>query len=171
LIFDSQDISNTFQDFNRGLQKIVETGLPKELGVQPLAVVTPHGKAYVVGFSWSSDDHDKGREVLAQIERLGTVVMNTVQPVTVSEYTESIRNMVPTEAYGSLKTISVRKITDEVGAVIGRNLEKMPLSIGAALSIHDLHGPSASLNEGSVFGSREPHFMIELVRRIHPTLP
>ena len=69
--------------------------------------------------------------------------------------------MVPANAYGTLKTLSIRKMTPEAVAIMGRNVEKMP----SALSIHERRGHSAALREKSVFRSKQSHWVIELVNR------
>jgi len=54
-------------------------------------------------------------------------------------------------------------MSEEATTVIARNLERMPATVGAALSIHELRAQSASPQPNSVFTAREPHFVLELI--------
>jgi hypothetical protein len=166
LIYNSPDISNTLQTFQQGHNKLLATGLPLELSIQQVVTNTPNGRILLVGFFWGSDDHERGRDYLRQFEALGEVVINTVQPITIPEYAEAYSAVVPKSAYGTIRTISLRRLDDQAIAVMGRNLEKMPSIAGSNFAIHDLRGQSARPTEDSVFGSRESHFVLELVRWI-----
>ena len=166
VLFDSQDISTAFQAFNTGYQKILANKPPSALGFQQLITNTPSGKAFGVAFMWSSDDQEAGRAWLGQIEALGKVVLNSVTPTTISKYLELMAPVVPTSIYGTVKTTSVRSITSEIIQIIGRNAEKMPTRFGAQLVIHELRGPSAVPKTDSVFGSRESHFVLELIAQV-----
>ena len=70
---------------------------------------------------------------------------------------------VSSNVYGGEKTVSVRKLSEQVNKIIGKNLEKMPSDSGTAFSIQECRGPSAVPNLGSVFAPRVPHFVIELI--------
>jgi hypothetical protein len=52
----------------------------------------------VPGLVWAPDDHNAGRAALAKIEALDTVVMNTVDPKTISEHVETIGSQFPSSA-------------------------------------------------------------------------
>ena len=67
---------------------------------------------------------------------------------------------------GSVGTISIRDLNEEAIAVIARNVEKMPAVNGAGFFIHELRGPSAAPNPESVFGSREPHMVLEIIKTV-----
>jgi hypothetical protein len=163
VILDSQDVNDAFQHYNKGYNELLANGVPRELSTQQLVVNTPNGRAFLLGFLWSSDDHEEGRAYLAEIEALGSAVLNTVESKTIAEYSEGNSQMVPPNAYGTLKSLNIRKMTPEAVAVMGRNVEKMPSALGVALSIHELRGPSTAPSDQSVLGSREPHFVLELV--------
>ena len=123
----------------------------------------PHGRAFAVIFMWCSEDEATGREYLDKVTALGTPVMNTVAISTIHEWLQGLASLVPSSAYGSTGTISVRELSPEVMAIIGRNLEKMPSHSGCGFSIHQLRKPIEEVHTDSVFGSREPHFMIEFI--------
>jgi hypothetical protein len=163
LIYESQDIATTFQRFNAGYQELSSKGLPRELSTQQMVVNTPAGKIFAVGFTWSSEDDKAGRQWLTQFEGLGTVLMNDVKVTTVPDWMKTMDKLVARTAYGSSRTHSFRQLTSEVTAILGSRLEKMPIDPGTMFVTHELRGPSASPNDTSVFGTREPHFVLEIL--------
>lgn len=166
IVFDSQDITSVYQSYNAGYQTLLDEGLSPALSSQQMVVNSPNGRAFAVGIIWSSDDHDAGRAELAKIEALGTVVMNTVGPTTVADYMEMLSTQIPSSAYGACQTLSIRKLNNETTAIMSRNFDKMPPSFGTAFTIHELRGPSAAPKSNSVFGLREPHFMLEFISTV-----
>jgi hypothetical protein len=164
IIYDSTDIAATARNFSYGYQKLKIEGLPSALCAQQLVMNSPQGKTFFGSFIWGSDDHETGQAYLAKITALGRVVMNTVRPSTISGYLQAMKPLIPQNAYGSVETISLRELNPEAIAVIARNVEKMPSVNGAAFFIHELRGPSAAANIESVFGSREPHMVVELTK-------
>ncbi|KAH8599401.1 D-lactate dehydrogenase [Bisporella sp. PMI_857] len=163
LIYDSQDLKSTIKNFNSGYQELLAKEDLSKLNVQELIVNTPHGKVLALGFLYSSDDIERGQSLLAQIEALGTVVMNTVSRNTISAYMDSMAKLVPAHAYGSLRTISLRSLTEEVLDLIVSNCEKMPTANGNGFCMHELRGPSSKPKSDSVFAAREPHYVIEII--------
>jgi hypothetical protein len=166
LIFDSQDISSTIQSYAQGYQKLVANESFPPMTTQQIITNTPHGRAFAVGFVWNSDDMEAGQACLAQVAALGNVIMNTVIPMSISAYQDMVTAMIPNKIYGTVKTLSVRSITDEVADIVGRNAEKMPPHFGANFTIHELRGPSAVAKTDSVFGSREPHYLLEFIAQV-----
>jgi hypothetical protein len=164
LMYDSNNnISATFQNFNAGYQELSGAGLPPELALQQAVVNTPDGKMFRVMFHWGSDNEKAGRVYLAKIEKLGTVVMNTVATTTVGGWLKGSQAFVPPGVYGSSRTINLREITPEVTRILGPITAEMPSDPGTMYSVHELRGDSASPQTNSVFGSREPHMMVEFV--------
>lgn len=166
IIFDSTDIASAARNFSAGYRDLLAEGLPSPLYVQQIVLNTPHGKVFAIAFFWGSDDHEKGQACLAKIAALGSVAMNTVSSITLAEFLQTMKTAVPPNAYGSIKTISIRELTPETMEIMARNIEKMPLTNGTAFSMHELRGLSASPNEDSVFGSREPHMMLEIITTV-----
>ena len=162
-MYASSDISATFQNFNAGYQELSRAGLPLELALQQFVVNTPQGKMFGVNFHWGSDNEEAGRVNLEKVEKLGTVVMNTVATTTVGAWLEGHRAIVPSGVYGSTRTINLREITPEVTKIVGPILAEMPSDPGTMYSVHELRGGSASPKTNSVFGSREPHMMVEFI--------
>ena len=166
IIFDSTDIAATARTFDDGYRNLSDEGLPGALYVQQLAMTTPVGKVFAVAYFWGSDDHEEGQSYLAKVAALGTPIMNTVASSTLAAFLEIMKASVPPNAYGSIETLSIRGLTSEAIETIARNVEKMPATLGTAFSMHELRGASAAPNGESVFGSREPHFMMELITTV-----
>ncbi|OBT84640.1 hypothetical protein VE02_05460 [Pseudogymnoascus sp. 03VT05] len=164
IIFDSQDIISTYKNFNAGYKELLEDGsVPLELGIYQFIMNTLHGRAFALALAWSSEDHDAGRATIAKIAALGPVTMNTVEPKTIADHIDFIGTQVHWQAYGTCQTVSIRKLNENATKILGREFEKMPSSFGTSLGVHELRGPSAAPNSDSVFASREPHFMLELI--------
>ncbi|KAH6722141.1 D-lactate dehydrogenase [Leptodontidium sp. MPI-SDFR-AT-0119] len=163
LILDSQDLASTFKKFNAGYLELSAKAMPSELVVQQLIVNSPHGKAMCVAFMWSSEDVEAGQIWLKKIEALATVVMNTVAVSTVPAYLKGNAALVPESVHGAGYTHNFRKITSEVAEVISGSLLKMVEDPGSMFVVHELKGASTTPNNGSVFGTREEHFMLEIL--------
>lgn len=131
--------------------------------MQQIVVNSPYGRALVFSFTWSSEDIEAGRAWLSKCEAFGTVVMNTVAETTIPEVHKEADTMVPPALFGSSRTHSLREMTEEATAAASPFLEKMPSDPGTMLVVHQLRGPSAMPTKESVFGSREPHFMLEII--------
>jgi hypothetical protein len=163
IIYNSQDIGTTLRDFNAGYQKLAAEGMPPELNVQQMVVNAPPGRMFGIGFMWSSEDGEKGRLWCKKFETLGSVIMSNVEITTIPNWYKANAAMVPHSAYGTSRTHSLRTMSTEATAVIGRNLENMPSNPATMLSIHELRGLSSVPDAGSVFGTREPHYMLEIL--------
>lgn len=163
IVLETPDFASTYENFNAGYAAMQEKGIPDELDVQQLILNGAHGRILGIGIVWSSDDHETGRLWVAKIKALGKEVMNSITASTVLQYVEGLAEHMDDSAFGAAQTINLRKWTKETSKILGSFLDKMPSSIGTAVSVHELHGPSAAPNPGSVFRAREPHFMVELI--------
>lgn len=163
IMYDSKDISSVFQNFNAGYQELATKGLPLELTVQQMFFNALPGRVYGIGFMWSSDDMESGHIWCQRMAALGPVVMNTVKAIAIPEWLGATAGLVPSSVYGSSQTHNVRKMSNQVTDIIGRHLQRMPSDPATMFSIHELRGHSAHANNESVFGTREPHFMLEII--------
>lgn len=116
-----------------------------------------------VSFMWSSEDVDTGRVWLEKFLALGQVLMSTVNVTKIPEWLDGLSSLAPKAEYGSGCTHNIRKISSKMAGILGNYLERMPSNPGAMLSFHQLRGKSASPDPKSVFGTREPHFMVEIL--------
>ncbi|KAI1878353.1 uncharacterized protein JN550_000535 [Neoarthrinium moseri] len=164
IVYKSQELSATLHMFSSGYKALAKNGLPKSLGIQQSVVNTPFGKALAVGFLWSSDDIETGRQWLDQVTPLGgEVALNTVKATTTPEWMAISTELPPKSAYGGNCTISVKEMTDEVVAVMAQEFAKMPDDPATLFSAHQLRGPSAAPRAGSVFSARTPHYVFEFI--------
>ena len=163
IIFNSKDITSTIQQFTAGYDSFIAKGIPGALGIQQNVLNTPMGKCFAIGFMWSSSDLDEGRKNLDRIASFGHVLFNGVKETTIPEWMDNIATFAPQVAYGQNCTISLRKLTEEVNIIIGRETAAMPEDRSTLLSIHQLRGPSEAAQTNSVFGARTAHYCIEFI--------
>ncbi|KAJ5986589.1 hypothetical protein N7451_010954 [Penicillium sp. IBT 35674x] len=135
IIFDSSDIVKSYTDFNTAYHNLLDT-----------------------------EDLEEGKQWSEKIAALGPAKMNMVKPTTIPEWLGGAGVHVPSKVYGSSWSMNLSTITTAVAEAIARNLSILPNDPGAMFSLHQLRGPSAAPQEhGSVFGSREPHYMLEIL--------
>ncbi|KAG0652452.1 Gibberella pigment 3 [Hyphodiscus hymeniophilus] len=166
IIFDSTDILATARKVSAGYQALQAEGLPSPLYVQQFALTAPFGKIFALAFFWGSDDHEQGQAWLTKVAALGDVIMNTVTPNTLAGFLEVMKTAVPPNAYGSIETMSIRGMTPEAIEIIARNIQRMPSTAGTSFSMHELRGSSAVPKADSIFASREPHMMLEIITTV-----
>lgn len=128
-----------------------------------MVVNSPFGRVMAISFMWSSEDFESGKIWQAKFEGQGTVLMNTVAVTNIPDWQHAANEHLAKTVYGSSRSTNLREMNEEVTAVIGSALEKMPSDPAAFFSIHQLRGPSAVSNSRSVFGTRDPHFMLEIL--------
>lgn len=163
ILFDSTDIIRTFKQVSKGLGAMAARRLPDRLGIQPIVVNSPAGRVLGVEVLWSSPDHETGRLYVDEIAALANPIRTSIVETTVPEWMQASTAVVSPQAYGTSRTVSVRNLTEEVADIIARIIAKMPTDRATAFSIHGLRGSSALPNAESVFGAREPHFVLELI--------
>lgn len=152
-------------EFNAAYEKLLDSeGIPPQLTIQQICFNGPTGRAFGALFLWSGTDLEEGKRWSEKIAGLGPLLVNLVAPTTIPEWFAANGAIVPPNIAGSGFSHNARRITSPVAEAIGRNLVRMPSDRGAMLSIHQLRGPSAGpQNHASVFATREPHYMLELL--------
>ncbi|KAA8644054.1 FAD-binding oxidoreductase [Aspergillus tanneri] len=163
ILFNSENISKVFVDFNAAYQKLLEKGIPPQLTIQQAVFNAPHGRLFAAILAWSGDNIEEGKHWSDQIASLGPLLMNTVAETTIPDWFAGSAALVPLSVYGSSRTLNVNHITPELAEAIARNLPTLPSDPGTMISIHQLRGPSAAPKDNSVFGAREPHYMLEIL--------
>ncbi|KAE9375645.1 D-lactate dehydrogenase [Stipitochalara longipes BDJ] len=163
LFYASRDLIATFKTFNLGYQELSAEGLPPQLTLNQTVVNTPQGRAFGVHFAWSSEDETTGRHWLQKIEELGHVVKNMISVTTIPAWIQETARFTPTGFYGEARTHNIRQLTDQAMEIIGRSLEKMPADPGCMFAIHDMRGGALKSGSASVFGTRDPHFLLEIL--------
>lgn len=135
--------------------------------MQPVLINVPQqGRLFGVLFVWSSSDQKSGRVYLNKIAALGNIAANTVVETTAPEWIRGSSELIPRRAYGGERTVSVHKLTNEVIEIIGSNVAKMPSDSATSFSIQECRGPSATPHPWSVFGTRKPHFVLEMIASV-----
>lgn len=137
---------------------------PSSLGLSPFVINHPQlGRTMAVNFLWPSDDKETGMEWLGRICALGPVISNTVTEMKITALMEMNQAMVPYGVWGGDRTVSLRTVSESTAKIIAKHVEKMPSDGSNGFVIHELHGPSSKVDDSSVFGIREPHYVLELI--------
>ena len=163
IIFESKDLVSTIERLETGYRELEKQGLPDALNTQHVVANTPMGKCYIISFLWGSPDCDAGHRYVDMISALGTLLYNGVKETMIPEWLKESEAFVPKSAHGCNYSVNVREMTDEVVQIIGREVLKMPDDPAAVFSTHQLRGPSAKQNDESVFATRTPHYLFDLV--------
>lgn len=165
LVFESSDLKATWTSYMEGYEKLLaseSSPLPRALGLQPFGIELPTlGKVFAVGATWTSDDHDAGRQWFAKVASLGTCLLNKPEPRSVAAYTAINEALVTYGSYGRCYTLNLARYTPKTAVVLAKHTARIPSGGGIALSLHALRAPASG--EASVFGARVPHHMLELV--------
>ncbi|CAH0000725.1 unnamed protein product [Clonostachys byssicola] len=158
IIFDSSDMVSAWSTLSREVQNLA---LPNPGQLQFLAMEFPGvGKVTGMLFTWVSDDHDEGRKWFEKIASLAPNVMKMVEPKTALKMVEDNNSLVTYGVYGRSYTISLKKWTPEVAAVLGKHNSTVPYP-SCMICVHSLRADSAF--KESVFASREAHHMVEII--------
>lgn len=163
IIFDSTDIHKTFVEYNAEYRKLEEQVIPAELTLQQTIFNGPRGRAFAIRFVWSGTDLEEGHYWSRKIAALGPVIMNAIVETTIPEILANTGAHVPSRVFGSALTHNVTMISSEIAGAIGRGIAKLPNNPGTMMSIHQLRGMSTKPQVASVFESRDPHFMLEIL--------
>ncbi|OKL60649.1 hypothetical protein UA08_04052 [Talaromyces atroroseus] len=163
IIYDSQNIGKAITDYNASYRELSKDGIPSQLTLQQVAFNAPPGRVFGVSFMWSSEDTEEGQRWSKRIASLGKVLMNTISATTIPAWFSANGAHVPQVVYGSSRTQNLYELTPELVETIGKNLEKLPSDHGTMFSIHQSSVSSATPQSNSVFASREPHFMLEIL--------
>ncbi|KAF3392690.1 hypothetical protein F1880_008603 [Penicillium rolfsii] len=165
IIFNTPDIIKTYIDFNAAYEKLLDSeGLPPHLNIQQICFNGPMGRAFAALFTWSGADIEEGKRWSEKVASLAPLMVSMVSPTTIPEWFVANGALIPPRLGGTGFSHNIRRISPTVAEVIGRNLAIMPADQGAMFSIHQLRGPSAGPQDHpSVFVTREPHYMLELL--------
>ncbi|KAL4914966.1 FAD-binding domain-containing protein [Aspergillus aurantiobrunneus] len=170
IIFDSTDIAKAFVDFNTAYTHLLDTeGLPAQLTLQRVCFNSPRGRVLAASFVWSGShsEIEEGQRWASKIASLAPCKMNAAAPTTIPEWFARNGGRVPSSVYGSSWTHNLVRIPEHVAEVIGQNIARLPSDSGMMFSLHQLRGPSVEPDASrlpSVFASREPHYMLEILR-------
>lgn len=141
---------------------------PPELELQPFYANSPNGRVFIVFFSWSSPDHERGQKYLNKVTSWSTVIHKQVTACTVPEILATMGQFVSRHAYANPRMLPVRTLTPAVIDTIDKYCGRMPTDPGVCFTWHAHRANTPSTPNGpacqpSVFGSREPHFLIQIL--------
>ncbi|OJJ99576.1 hypothetical protein ASPACDRAFT_28881 [Aspergillus aculeatus ATCC 16872] len=165
IAFQSDDLPAIIRQYNTGYQALCAEGIPAELSLQQSVFNLPHGKTLVVLFVWASSDIKTGQSWAEKISALAPVAHYAVQPTTPLTYLTNTDRMVPSHTRGRVRTISLKRLSEEVLDVISTGVLKMPTDPHTFVAMHELRTgtPSAQGHSDSVFPAREAHFVFEII--------
>lgn len=169
--FSSQNPEQDFTSFFQRLQKAQDENpeYPRdELGVGWLITVDPEfGPVLHSLFSWSSGDHERGYRWRENLRDYGpsSLVSDNVHPMPTTVWQGIVTNMLPKRVYGSARSMTVRRLTEDVLRTIVECMEIMPKDPGVGVVIQQCRGAAQDYHDKNMaFAFRDiPHFMIELV--------
>lgn len=158
LIYESSDMQSVWKNLTEGIDSLTR---PPALNTQFFVTDFPGmGKVLGVIATWVSDDHEQGRKLIDQIAGFGNCVVNMTEAKTAIKYAEDNEKLVTFGVYGRSYTLNVKKWTPTTVSTLVKYSQSIPGG-GAMISCHSLR--SQKPNEGSVFGAREDHHMVEIV--------
>lgn len=164
VIYNSEDITSTIKQFDAWYQTISEEGLPSALSIQR-GVLNSAGRPMLAAFVlWSSSDLEEGNSWVQKICSAAPVAMNTVTKTTIPDWMASVGKMLNSRTHGTISSVSFRAITPEVLEVLCKYAEKIASEPNTSFWVHELRkGPSTLSYPDSVFPTREPHFVLEIL--------
>ncbi|POS68579.1 hypothetical protein DHEL01_v213027 [Diaporthe helianthi] len=158
LIYDSSDMQSVWTSLTDGIAGMT---LPPALQIQFFAMDFPGmGKVLAAIVTWVSDDHEEGRKLIDQVASFGNCVVNMTEAKSASKYTQDNEKLLAFGVHGRSYTLSLKKWTPASLSTLAKYSHSVPGG-SAMISIHSLRSPKP--NEGSVFGAREDHHMVEIV--------
>lgn len=136
---------------------------PDELTVQTGLLTGPDGSPVLfLSPAWAGD-LEKGQEHIERLQGLGTVLLSQVAPMTYPEMLGLFDAYVVTGRHYSIRTRTVTGFTPDVIAALVEAGSSLT-SPFTGIAIHHFHGASTRIPaDGTAFGIREPHFVIEIV--------
>lgn len=154
-------------NFNKAYSELQRSEeLPPQLTIQQIAFNSPHGRTHGVIFVWSGSDIEEGQRWSDKIASIHPVVANAVAVTTIPKWFAGTAALVPPTGSGAAYSVNAFEISPAIAESIGRSLDQMPSDPGTMLSIHQLRGQSTTAGSGglpSVFETRTPHYMLELI--------
>ncbi|OJJ84495.1 FAD-binding oxidoreductase [Aspergillus glaucus CBS 516.65] len=133
-----------------GLQRLLEAGVPEELGLQ--LELSQQVVNVIVG--WVGDV-EEGQEWLNMVRGLAEVQLDTVEQTTLNALQGLTTKDIPLSAHTATRGVSITRMTPEVIDILQQSLSEA----GASYTVTGLlnYGRSAQTNSSASFGLREPH--------------
>jgi hypothetical protein len=177
IVLDSsvKSVAETYAEFMTSLQSFEALGqVPAAAGIQTAVVNHPQmGQTALATFVWSSPDHLKGREFLEKVLTWAPVAMQNVAEMSVPDWLTVLDAFSPYGIFGGDTAISFEVLSEDVLAVIGRHLEKMPSDPATSFTVHPLGRSSPSVTDVDLRNSscfspkRTPGTLCTGTNRVH----
>lgn len=166
-MFESSNLTNTATNYFRGYSQLEATVLQLDITAEPFVLNFPGlGKTFGVFLVSSAADLNSSKPFIDKILALGTPIVNAVAELTIPEYVASLQGELTYGVYGSTRTVSVQSFSNNVTAITSKYLEQMPSDGSTLFYAHRLRGPSARPDPTSCFGTRESHWMVEIIGNV-----
>jgi FAD/FMN-containing dehydrogenase len=141
---------------------------PDELTVMVGILPAPDGSPVLfVAPTWSGEP-DKGEEVMAGLQRLGTPVLTRISPMTCADMLAMFDAHVVNGRHYALQTRWVPELTLNVisALIAGGGNRSSPFS---AIVLHHFHGAATRVPlDATAFGVRREHFLVEFIAAWEP---
>ncbi|KAJ9613247.1 hypothetical protein H2200_003189 [Cladophialophora chaetospira] len=167
LVYSIGAVENDLDDFLRKYQKLLDQGIPRELGlIVGVANFPKAGKALFCSFMWASEDLVAGKVALAKMQELGPIVMDTVAEVTISTWLRNIDKNTP--AYGVYSAsgpanVLVPSFDNQVRDILVKFTKGLPADPATLWVENHAHGAALEPKLPCSFGYRMGHIMIEII--------
>lgn len=130
---------------------------------------TSQGPLFIVPFFWGSNDIKTGEKWLEMVTSLAPVTAHSVTTTTLPAWLDTNSELLPEKMQGTLHTISLGTLTDDVVDVLSSRAPKTAEDPVAMLNIHQMRGTSAGSKSNLVFNARAPHYMFEIASVVDGT--
>jgi FAD/FMN-containing dehydrogenase len=141
---------------------------PDELTATVGVLPGPDGSPVLfVAPTWSGEP-DKGEEVMAGLQGLGTPVLTRINPMTCADMLAMFDAHVMNGRHYALQTRWVPELTPNVisALIAGGGNRSSPFS---AIVLHHFHGAATRVpSEATAFGVRREHFLVEFIAAWEP---
>jgi hypothetical protein len=164
IVFESKNIEERMKAFCTSYRALEEENLPAPFGAQIAVVNLPgKGRSLISTFMWASTDLDKGYEFLERYKSLGEPVLVAVHEMTPPQWMDMSKDFGTYGVYNGIKSVNVSDLSDRYLDIISNHVARMPVAGATLLFMHQLHGEATKSKPNSCFGSRRPHFVLEIL--------
>lgn len=162
-MYQPNDAATSIRQFNQNYQQQKADGVPSALNLYQSVANGPEGKSLAAFFVWASDDLEEGQAWLSKVCSWAPIATNTVTTTTMADFNEYSAALIPKTVYGSIFAVNVQELTPEILEVITKHTAVQPSPPPILSGIHELRAEAPQSPGGSVFDTRSPHFLIEII--------
>lgn len=163
IIYQPNDLAATIRQYNQSYKQQKAEGIPSALNLYQSATNGPEGKALAAFFVWASEDLEEGQGWLSKVSSWAPVAINTVPTTTMAGFNEISASLIPKCTHGTIFAVNVHELTPGILDVISIHTALQPNQPPTLFGIHELRAEAPWSPAGSVFATRSPHFLIEII--------